>query len=73
MAAITTKRSGLPWYIVFMRQTGYERALDQAVEAMAAGSSLGDVLALVVAAVERDGARDRRRRRRPLDAASASR
>jgi PAS domain S-box-containing protein len=53
MAAITTKRSGLPWYIVFMRQTGYERAVDQAVEAMAAGSSLGDVLALVVAAVER--------------------
>jgi diguanylate cyclase (GGDEF)-like protein/PAS domain S-box-containing protein len=53
MAAITTKRSGLPWYIVFMRQTGYERAVDHAVEAMAAGSSLGDVLALVVAAVER--------------------
>jgi diguanylate cyclase (GGDEF)-like protein/PAS domain S-box-containing protein len=53
MAAITTRRTGLPWYIVMMRQTGYERALDQAVEAMAAGSSLGDVLALVVAAVER--------------------
>jgi len=53
VAAITTKRSGLPWYIVFLRQAGYDRALDQAVEAMAAGSSLGDVLALVVAAVER--------------------
>jgi diguanylate cyclase (GGDEF)-like protein/PAS domain S-box-containing protein len=53
VAAITTKRTGLPWYIVMMRQAGYERALDQAVEAMAAGATLGDVLALVVAAVER--------------------
>jgi diguanylate cyclase (GGDEF)-like protein/PAS domain S-box-containing protein len=53
VAALTTQRTGLPWYIVITRQAGYERALDQAVEAMAAGSSLGDVLALVVAAVER--------------------
>jgi diguanylate cyclase (GGDEF)-like protein/PAS domain S-box-containing protein len=53
VAAITTQRTGLPWYIVMMRQAGYERALDQAVEAMAAGATLGDVLALVVSAVER--------------------
>jgi diguanylate cyclase (GGDEF)-like protein/PAS domain S-box-containing protein len=53
VAAITTQRTGLPWYIVMMRQTGYERALDQAVEAMANGSSPGDVLALIVEAVAR--------------------
>jgi diguanylate cyclase (GGDEF)-like protein/PAS domain S-box-containing protein len=52
LAALTTRRSGLPWYVVFVRQAGYERALDQAVEAMAAGASLGTVLSLVVSAVQ---------------------
>ena len=53
IAAVTRKRSGLPWYLVFARQAGYERALDQAVEAMASGASLGEVLTTVVAALER--------------------
>jgi diguanylate cyclase (GGDEF)-like protein len=53
VAAITTQRTGLPGYIVVMRQTGYERALAQAVEAMANGASPGDVLALIVEAVAR--------------------
>lgn len=52
LAALTTRRTGLPWYVVLVRQAGYERALDQAVEAMAAGASLGTVLALVVSAVQ---------------------
>jgi diguanylate cyclase (GGDEF)-like protein/PAS domain S-box-containing protein len=52
LAALTTRRSGLPWYVVLVRQAGYERALDQAVEAMAAGASLGKVLSLVVSAVQ---------------------
>ena len=52
LAALTTRRTGLPWYVVVIRQAGYERALDQAVEAMAAGGSLGHVLSLIVAAVQ---------------------
>jgi diguanylate cyclase (GGDEF)-like protein/PAS domain S-box-containing protein len=52
LAALTTRRTGMPWYVVLIRQAGYERALDQAVETMASGASLGEVLALVVAAVE---------------------
>jgi diguanylate cyclase (GGDEF)-like protein/PAS domain S-box-containing protein len=52
LAALTTQRTGLPWYVVLVRQAGYERALDQAVEAMAGGAPLGEVLALVVSAVE---------------------
>jgi len=52
LAALTTRRTGLPWYVVLVRLAGYERALDQAVEAMAAGASLGNVLSLIVAAVE---------------------
>lgn len=52
LAALTTRRTGLPWYVVLIRQAGYERALDQAVEAMAAGASLGKVLSLVVSAVQ---------------------
>jgi diguanylate cyclase (GGDEF)-like protein/PAS domain S-box-containing protein len=52
LAAMTTRRTGLPWYVILIRQAGYERALDQAVEAMASGRSLGEALALVVNAVE---------------------
>jgi diguanylate cyclase (GGDEF)-like protein/PAS domain S-box-containing protein len=52
VTAVTKRHSGLPWYLVFTRKAGYERALDQAVEAMAAGASLGDVLTIVVDAVE---------------------
>jgi diguanylate cyclase (GGDEF)-like protein/PAS domain S-box-containing protein len=52
-AAVTAERTGLPWVVVFNRQAGYERMLDLAVEAMASGASLGEVLALVVDAVER--------------------
>ncbi|MGH9212930.1 MAG: diguanylate cyclase domain-containing protein [Acidimicrobiales bacterium] len=52
LAAITTQRTRLPWYVILIRQSGYERALDQAVEAMAAGAPLGEVLAVLVGAVE---------------------
>ena len=52
LAAITTRRTGLPWYVILIRQSGYERALDQAVEAMAAGAPVGEVLAVLVSAVE---------------------
>jgi diguanylate cyclase (GGDEF)-like protein/PAS domain S-box-containing protein len=52
LAALTTRRTGLPWYVVLIRLAGYERALDQAVEAMAAGASVGNVLSLIVSAVE---------------------
>lgn len=51
LAALTTRRTGLPWYVVLIRQAGYERALDRAVEAMAAGASLGTVLSLIVSAL----------------------
>ncbi|HEY3142708.1 MAG TPA: diguanylate cyclase [Acidimicrobiales bacterium] len=51
-AAITTQRTGLPWYVVLIRQAGYEMALDKAITAMASGAPLGEVLALLVAAVE---------------------
>ncbi|HEY8544969.1 MAG TPA: diguanylate cyclase [Acidimicrobiales bacterium] len=52
LAALTTRRTGLPWYVVLVRLAGYERALDRAVEAMAAGASLGGVLSLIASAVE---------------------
>ena len=52
LAALTTRRTGLPWYVVLIRQAGYERALDRAVEAMAAGGTLGKVLSLIVEAVQ---------------------
>jgi diguanylate cyclase (GGDEF)-like protein/PAS domain S-box-containing protein len=51
VAALPTHRSGLPWHVLFTRQAGYERALDHAVEAMASGAGLGELLTLVVTAV----------------------
>jgi diguanylate cyclase (GGDEF)-like protein/PAS domain S-box-containing protein len=59
LAAVTRKRSGLPWYLIFARLAGYERALDQVVEAMASATSssaprgVGEVLTTVVSALER--------------------
>lgn len=52
LAALTRRRSGLPWYVIVIRQAGYERALDQTVEAMASGASLTEMLPRVVAAME---------------------
>jgi diguanylate cyclase (GGDEF)-like protein/PAS domain S-box-containing protein len=52
LAVITTQRTGLPWYVVHTRRVGYERALDLAVEAMAEGAALGDVLMRLVGALE---------------------
>jgi diguanylate cyclase (GGDEF)-like protein/PAS domain S-box-containing protein len=52
LAALTRHRSGLPWYVIVIRQAGYERALDQTVEAMASGASLTEMLPRVVAAIE---------------------
>ena len=52
LSVVTTKRTGLPWYIVNVRRAGYERALDLALEAMAGGARLGDVLTRLVGALE---------------------
>lgn len=52
VAAITTRRTGLPWYVVAIRLAGYERALDYAIEAMASGTNLGEMLARIVRAIE---------------------
>ena len=40
LSVLTTRRSGLPWYVITVRRVGYERALDLAVEAMAEGASI---------------------------------
>jgi diguanylate cyclase (GGDEF)-like protein/PAS domain S-box-containing protein len=52
LSVLTTRRSGLPWYVVTVRRIGYERALDLAVEAMAEGARLADILARLVGALE---------------------
>lgn len=52
VSAITTKRTGLPWYVVYIRRAGYEQALDLAIEAMAEGAAPGDVLARLVGLLE---------------------
>ncbi len=51
LSVLTTRRSGLPWYVVTVRRVGYERALDLAVEAMAEGARLPDILARLVGAL----------------------
>jgi diguanylate cyclase (GGDEF)-like protein/PAS domain S-box-containing protein len=52
LSVLTTRRSGLPWYVVTVRRVGYERALDLAVAAMAEGLSLADILDRIVGALE---------------------
>ena len=52
LSVLTTRRSGLPWYLVTIRRVGYERALDLAVAAMAEGDSLADILERLVGALE---------------------
>jgi diguanylate cyclase (GGDEF)-like protein/PAS domain S-box-containing protein len=52
LSVLTTRRSGLPWYVVTIRRVGYERALDLAVAAMAEGVSLADILDRIVGALE---------------------
>jgi diguanylate cyclase (GGDEF)-like protein/PAS domain S-box-containing protein len=44
--------TGLPWHIVFAQRAGYQRALDRALEAMAADAGLQDVLLHLAAAIE---------------------
>jgi diguanylate cyclase (GGDEF)-like protein/PAS domain S-box-containing protein len=46
------KLTGLPWHIVFAQRAGYQRALDRALEAMAADAGLPDVLVHLGAAIE---------------------
>jgi diguanylate cyclase (GGDEF)-like protein/PAS domain S-box-containing protein len=48
LAVVTTRRTGLPWYVVYARRTGYERALDLAIEAMGEGAGVGTVLRRLV-------------------------
>ena len=52
LSVLTTQRSGLPWYVVTVRRVGYERALDVAVQAMAEGAGLSEILARLVGALE---------------------
>jgi diguanylate cyclase (GGDEF)-like protein/PAS domain S-box-containing protein len=52
LSVLTTQRSGLPWYVVTVRRVGYERALDLAVQAMAEGAGLAEILARLVGALE---------------------
>jgi diguanylate cyclase (GGDEF)-like protein/PAS domain S-box-containing protein len=52
LSVLTTRRSGLPWYVVTVRRVGYERALDLAVEAMAEGAGLAEILHRLVGALE---------------------
>jgi diguanylate cyclase (GGDEF)-like protein len=47
-----SSHTGLPWHIVFAQRTGYQRALDRALEAMAENAQLSDVLAHLAAAIE---------------------
>jgi diguanylate cyclase (GGDEF)-like protein/PAS domain S-box-containing protein len=52
LSVLTTRRSGLPWYVVTTRRVGYERALDLAVAAMAEGRSMADILERLVDALQ---------------------
>ncbi|HEX6418377.1 MAG TPA: diguanylate cyclase [Acidimicrobiales bacterium] len=52
LSVLTTRRTGLPWYVVTVRRVGYEQALDLAIEAMASGARLPDILARLVGALE---------------------
>ncbi|MDD9372111.1 MAG: diguanylate cyclase, partial [Acidimicrobiales bacterium] len=52
LSVLTSQRSGLPWYVVTVRRVGYERALDLAVQAMAEGAGLDEILARLVGALE---------------------
>jgi diguanylate cyclase (GGDEF)-like protein/PAS domain S-box-containing protein len=52
LAALTMRRSRLPWYVIVIRQASYERALDQMVEAMASGTEVCGILPRVVEAIE---------------------
>ncbi len=52
LSVLTTQRTGLPWYVITVRRVGYERALDLAVQAMAEGAGLADIMARLVGALE---------------------
>jgi diguanylate cyclase (GGDEF)-like protein/PAS domain S-box-containing protein len=52
VAVATTQRTGLPWYVITVRRVGYERALDLAVEAMAEGARLVDILTRLVSSLQ---------------------
>lgn len=52
LSVLTTRRSGLPWYVVTVRRVGYERALDLAVQAMAEGADMSEILGRLVGALE---------------------
>ncbi|HLU40774.1 MAG TPA: diguanylate cyclase, partial [Microthrixaceae bacterium] len=53
ISVVTRKRTGLPWYVVNIRRVGYERALDLAIEGMAEGVRVGEVLNRLLGALER--------------------
>jgi diguanylate cyclase (GGDEF)-like protein/PAS domain S-box-containing protein len=52
LSVLTTQRTQLPWYVINVRRVGYERALDLAIESMAEGARLGEILSRLVGALE---------------------
>ncbi|HZA00562.1 MAG TPA: diguanylate cyclase [Acidimicrobiales bacterium] len=52
LIAAAAQLTGLPWHIVFAQRTGYQRALDRALQAIAENAELHDVLTHLGAAME---------------------
>jgi diguanylate cyclase (GGDEF)-like protein/PAS domain S-box-containing protein len=50
--AATRSQTGLPYHLVFARRAGYERALDNALEAMALHADVDEVLGHLVATLQ---------------------
>src|SRR5690606_13223613 len=44
LSVLTTRRSGLPWYVVTVRRVGYERAPALAVQAPCGGDAMAEIL-----------------------------
>jgi diguanylate cyclase (GGDEF)-like protein/PAS domain S-box-containing protein len=52
LIAATKSQTGLPYHLVFARRAGYERALDNALEAIAQHAEVDEVLAHLVATLQ---------------------
>jgi diguanylate cyclase (GGDEF)-like protein/PAS domain S-box-containing protein len=52
LMAATKSQTGLPYHLVFARRAGYERALDNALEAIARDSDVDDVLVHLVTTLQ---------------------
>jgi diguanylate cyclase (GGDEF)-like protein/PAS domain S-box-containing protein len=52
LLAATPSQSGVPYHVVFARRAGYERALDDALEAIASHADIHEVLESLVATLQ---------------------